>query len=340
MAISVGADPSNRWPVAGTRPAVSTTTRIGDRASAKRASRTVSEGSSAIAVPAPTTTASAQARNRCTSARDPSPVIHREEPSAAAVLPSRLDGHLQGDVREAARDMPFERPVEAARLGGHHTEFDLDAGVAELERGRECPRRRFGSVVATTTRATPASISARVQGGVRPKWLHGSSVQTTVAPRARSPGCGERHHLGVRGAGPFVPAFAEHRAVAIVDDEGAHHGIGRDPAPAAFGELERPPHLGLSCLSPRVASFGPAEAWRTESVRRCDSRRAHSAAPSSRSPVPFHPDSHGRPRSSTGSTHRWLRQGRGLSPPVGSCTPPRKRLVVCPSVYGARQGSR
>src|SRR6476659_8651339 len=38
-----------------------------------------------------------------------------------------------------------------------------------------------------------------------------------------------------------------------------------------------------------------------------------------------HPDSHGRSRYRTGSTHHWLRWGRGLSPPVGSSTPPRKQ---------------
>jgi len=31
-------------------------------------------------------------------------------------------------------------------------------------------------MVAATTRASPAAISASVQGGVRPVWLQGSSV--------------------------------------------------------------------------------------------------------------------------------------------------------------------
>ena len=38
-----------------------------------------------------------------------------------------------------------------------------------------------------TTRPTPAAITASEHGGVRPKWLHGSSVTYSVAPRARSP---------------------------------------------------------------------------------------------------------------------------------------------------------
>ena len=44
-----------------------------------------------------------------------------------------------------------------------------------------------GSPTATTTLATPASISATLHGPVRPVWLHGSRVTTAVAPRAREP---------------------------------------------------------------------------------------------------------------------------------------------------------
>jgi len=38
-----------------------------------------------------------------------------------------------------------------------------------------------------STRLTPASTRARLQGGVRPKWLHGSSVTYAVAPAAAWP---------------------------------------------------------------------------------------------------------------------------------------------------------
>src|SRR6478672_9681429 len=41
----------------------------------------------------------------------------------------------------------------------------------------------------------------------------------------------------------------------------------------------------------------------------------------------YHPDFHRRSRSSTRSTGRWLRSGRGLSPPVRSCTDPGARAV-------------
>ena len=56
--------------------------------------RTVSDGSSARTVPAPTITASLSARRRWASARASSPVIHRLEPSAAAVRPSRVAASL------------------------------------------------------------------------------------------------------------------------------------------------------------------------------------------------------------------------------------------------------
>ena len=41
--------------------------------------------------------------------------------------------------------------------------------------------------MASTTRAMPAAITAWLHGGVRPWWQQGSSVTTSVPPRARSP---------------------------------------------------------------------------------------------------------------------------------------------------------
>ena len=46
------------------------------------------------------------------------------------------------------------------------------------------------------------------------------------------------------------------------------------------------------------------------------------------SPVLSHPDFHGRSRNLTGSTPGWLPRGRGLSPPVGNLTPPRRRAFL------------
>src|SRR5262249_25833943 len=48
-----------------------------------------------------------------------------------------------------------------------------------------------------------------------------------------------------------------------------------------------------------------------------------------------HPDSHRRSRISTGSTGRWLRPGRGLSPPVRNFTDPGARSCTFPSCQTA-----
>ena len=45
------------------------------------------------------------------------------------------------------------------------------------------------------TRRTQASTSARLHGGVLPKWLHGSSVTYAVAPAAAWPVCTQHHEL-------------------------------------------------------------------------------------------------------------------------------------------------
>ena len=52
----------------------------------------------------------------------------------------------------------------------------------------------------TTTRAIPAATMASTHGGVRPWWLQGSSVDTSVAPRAGVTGTAQRLALGVRAA--------------------------------------------------------------------------------------------------------------------------------------------
>ena len=49
--------------------------------------------------------------------------------------------------------------------------------------------RGLGSRVDAWTSAMPASIIASVHGGVLPKWLQGSSVTNSVAPRDLSPAC-------------------------------------------------------------------------------------------------------------------------------------------------------
>src|SRR6478609_10635136 len=51
----------------------------------------------------------------------------------------------------------------------------------------------------------------------------------------------------------------------------------------------------------------------------------------------YHPDFHRRSRSCTWSTGRWLRSGRGLSPPARSFTDPGARVASMPHRYGGRR---
>ena len=285
--------------------------------------------------PRPRRSASAQARSRCTSARDASPVIHREEPSVAAVLPSRLDA-----IFSVTNGRPLVTWRSNARLRRRDSAASTPCstsmpGVAELrEAGRVVAQVRIGR--RRPPRAPPRRRSApRVQGGVRPKWLHGSSVQTTVAPLARGLRC---------GAAPS-PRRARCRALRAsprrAPSRRDHRRRGRPP----WGWETRGPSRARRArsarricdsvvLSPRAASFGPAEAWRMAGVRRCDSRRAHSAAGRRVHPFPSIPTLTVGPGVPPGPPTAGVRQGRGLSPPVGSCTPPRKRWFL-PAVYGA-----
>ena len=88
----------------GSRAVESTTTRTGSRGAtpvatrdpptATRGSRAVSRGSSASAVPTPTSTASISSRSTCTSMRDSRPLTQRESPDPVAILPSRVTAAL------------------------------------------------------------------------------------------------------------------------------------------------------------------------------------------------------------------------------------------------------
>ena len=101
--------------------------------------------------------------------------------------------------------------------------------VMPAARSRSMPvpaTRSSGSSSATTTRATPAAISASAQGGVRPWWEHGSSVVYAVAPRARAPAAARACDLGVRGPGTLVEAVPATTAVGV-DHDAADPGVRR-----------------------------------------------------------------------------------------------------------------
>ena len=173
---SVGAsEVSNRGPVAGTRPCASSRTRSGCCPTGSSVSRAVRLGSSAIAVPAPTITACESARSSCTSARAAAPVIQRDEPSRAAIRPSRLVAVFSiTDERPSTRWTRYGATRRAAASASTPTSTAMSCS-----RSRAIPLPptfRSGSCTATTTRATPASMRASAHGGVRPKCEHGSRV--------------------------------------------------------------------------------------------------------------------------------------------------------------------
>ena len=104
----------------------------------------MSAGSSASAVPAPTTIASAQARRRCASARASSPVIHRDEPSRAAVLPSSDAATFSVTNGQPGRRRGARTPRSAGRASAaEHAVAHLDARRAQAREARG--RRRAGS---------------------------------------------------------------------------------------------------------------------------------------------------------------------------------------------------
>ena len=137
--------------------------------------RTSSIGSSARTVPAPTSTASASARNSCAWRRAASPVIQRLSPLARAIRPSSVLASFsvsQGRPRRI-RDRKPAFSSAASRIISPSSM----AMPARCRMARPPPETRgSGSSSAITTRATPASARETAQGGVLPVWAQGSSV--------------------------------------------------------------------------------------------------------------------------------------------------------------------
>ena len=182
-----------------------------------------------------------------TSARASSPVIHRDEPSRGGGLPVERCGRSSASrtgspVGRGAAKASFE-PLG---LLGEDALGDLDPGVAQLGRTRGRRRSGSGRRRPTTTRATPASITARgarrgaavvvagLEGAVERRAAR--AVARCVAARMTS-ACGR--------AGAFVPALADDAAVAH-DARRRPCGFGRHQPAAALRELQRPPHVRRS----------------------------------------------------------------------------------------------
>ena len=116
-----------------------------------------------------------RARQRCTSWREASPLIHLESPEAVAVRPSRLDASLtrsHGRPRTMRERKPRLSSRACASISPSWTSMP-----AARRRSKPAPSTfGNGSRIAATTRATPASISASAHGPVLPVCAHGSRV--------------------------------------------------------------------------------------------------------------------------------------------------------------------
>src|SRR5579864_4236218 len=189
LRISTSPGTVNKRASGGVRSVLSSTTRSGWRRpgpSAASASLTSSRGSSASTVPTPVSTAELRARHCCTSSRAAAPEIQRLAPLPSAVRPSRL---MASFTRTHGR--PWRMRLRNPQLSSAASPASRPASTRTCaSRSRAAPRPStcgLGSAIAYTTRATRAPISASTHGGVRPWWLHGSSVTYTVAPAARPP---------------------------------------------------------------------------------------------------------------------------------------------------------
>ena len=162
--------------------------------------------------------------------------------------------------------------------------------------------RSSGSRQPTTTRASSASMTAVVHGGVRPKCEQGSRVQTRVAPRACAPGGPERHDLGVRQARPVVPALGDEPSFA--QDHRAHQRVRAHPP--------RPVRASSRARASPAASAAPSglilRAPPVPDRRRWGRRRRRSTMPTRTTTRPRHvrpaaspAQSPRRPRSTTSS---------------------------------------
>ncbi len=137
------------WEEIGRRASESNTTRRGWRGSSAGipSGRAVSWGSSARAVPIPTTTASTDARQVWASRRLSSPLIHCESPARVATLPSRVIADLNSTHGRPTRACLRNGLVEQACAGGQLAVGDdhLDSLVAQDP--KTPPRRLLGGVV-------------------------------------------------------------------------------------------------------------------------------------------------------------------------------------------------
>ena len=194
----------------------SRSTRSGCVSTGPSASRTVRRGRSASAVPAPMTMACDSARRRWASARDAAPVIHCDEPSRAAMRPSRLIAVFTTVNARPRRRCSEVRRERAGGGVGADPDVDGDAEVAQLgdapardlrvgilERDDDAGDAGLGQ--RDDARPGAAVVRARFEGGVD------GGAAGPVA------GLAQRLDLGVGTAGRLRGALADDLAVAHDD---------------------------------------------------------------------------------------------------------------------------
>ena len=237
--------------------------------------------------------------------------------------PSRVVAQLQVTTRPAAGD--GERPglVELGASSPSRPLLDVDAGGGSGPRRPHRPRG-WGRSAVDHAGDPGVEEGLRARPGRSLPW-HGSRVTTAVPPRAaRGPMAARASTSACGAAGAAVAALADDGAVGV-EEHAPTRGFGLGAKSAVRGEVERAAHrrrlrraghrrtLSASVAGPRArrasSQAGPEQSTRGVAARTC-------------SRVASHPDSHRRSRSSTWSTGRWLRSGRGLSPPVRNCTDP------------------
>ena len=139
------------------------------------ANRAVSRGSSLATVPAPTAIPGNNRRQRITSARAASPVIHFDSPVRQAMRPSIVVATFA-----ASNGRPVVIQWLKIRFRSAHSSASTPASTftpAARNSASPCPACcGFGSVAPTTTCFSLAARIASVQGGVRPWVQQGSSV--------------------------------------------------------------------------------------------------------------------------------------------------------------------
>ena len=173
----------------------------------------MSRGSSARAVPEPTTIASDHARRRWTSALASSPVIHVDEPSRAAAFPSSEDAIFS--TTNGRPERTWVRKARFCRIASSASRPSSTARPASRSVRNPLPSTMgFGSPVAAITRLDARGDQGARAGGRPAVVIAGlERHERRRAGRAisRQP---QGHRLGVLGPGSFVPAFADHAAVA------------------------------------------------------------------------------------------------------------------------------